>query len=94
MQSLWASYSFFIKAGQAGDLKAGLGNPVLALQLEGKGVNFLLVGSIFIGLIVFTAAPRLPKVYRILLAIFVTISSIVVLFLSGMYIETASIVHW
>lgn len=61
---------FLAKAGQIGDTKTGLGDPVKALELENRATPFLVCAALAIGGIGY-AISRIPIALRILFAIIV-----------------------
>ncbi|MCI0595052.1 MAG: hypothetical protein L0Z48_00745 [candidate division Zixibacteria bacterium] len=83
-------YFFLAKAGQTGDTKSGLGDPVKALELEDRAFPFLLGAALSIGGICFAIA-RIPIMARILFAIIVAAFALVGIWFIGGEIETASL---
>lgn len=81
---------FLAKAGQIGDTKTGLGDPVKALELEDRATPFFICAALAIGGIGY-AISRIPIALRILFAIIVAGFALVGLWLIGGEIETANL---
>lgn len=84
------AWFFLAKAGQTGDTKSGLGDPVKALEFEDRATPFLICAALTIGGIGY-AISRIPIALRILFAIIVAGFALVGLWLIGGEIETANL---